>query len=57
MSSLRVLVERFCYEIGDEESSGEIVAEKRSPVLDRELDVAWMELNHRVQVLPAREYL
>ncbi len=44
MSSLRVLVERFCYEIGDEEHGGEIVAEKRNPLVDRELDAAWMDL-------------
>ena len=44
MLSLNVLVERFCFELEDAGADGLIVAEKRSPVLDRELDVAWLNL-------------
>jgi hypothetical protein len=44
MFSLDLLVERFCFEIGDVEAGGVIYAEKRSPVLDRELDIAWLNL-------------
>lgn len=43
MLSLDVLVERFCFEIGHV-GSGVIVAEKRDPTLDRELDIAWLNL-------------
>jgi hypothetical protein len=43
MLSLDVLVERFCFEIGHA-GSGVIVAEKRDPTLDRELDIAWLNL-------------
>lgn len=42
--SLDILVERFCAEIGDVEGGGEIVAEKRGPTLDRQLDLAWLNL-------------
>jgi hypothetical protein len=42
--SLDLLVERFCFEIGDIENGGIIYAEKRSPVLDRQLDIAWLNL-------------
>jgi hypothetical protein len=42
--SLHVLVERFCFEIGKVENGGLIVAEKRGSRLDRELDLAWLEL-------------
>ena len=48
--SLDVLVERFCYAIADDggpSDAGLICAERRSPVLDRELDLAW--LNIKVQ--------
>ncbi len=44
MLSLHVLVERFCFEIGPSAKQGVIIAEKRSPVLDRALDRAWTEL-------------
>jgi len=44
MLSLDILVERFCFELETSSTSGVIVAEKRSPVLDRELDVAWLNL-------------
>lgn len=42
--SLDVLVERFCFAIGDVPGGGVIVAEKRDPTLDRQLDVAWLSL-------------
>lgn len=42
--SLEVLVERFCYDIGSEVGGGLIKAERRSPVLDRGLEVAWANL-------------
>lgn len=42
--SLNVLVERFCFELGKVKDGGWIVAEKRGPELDRELDLAWLNL-------------
>jgi hypothetical protein len=42
--SLDILVERFCYEVGSRTGDGVIVAEKRNPTLDRELDLAWLNL-------------
>jgi hypothetical protein len=39
--SLDVLVERFCFEIGDVAGGGVIVAERREPTLDRQLRVWW----------------
>lgn len=47
MLSLHVLVERFCYEIGDVEQGGVIVVEKRGPVLDAQLELAWLDLKIR----------
>lgn len=44
MLSLDVLVERFCMEIGKVSGGGVIVAERRDPTLDRELDIAWLNL-------------
>lgn len=44
MLSLDVLVERFCMDVGDAARGGYIVAEKRDPVLDRGLDLAWLNL-------------
>lgn len=44
LMSLYVLVERFCFEIGNAENSGVIVAERRDPILDRELELAWLNL-------------
>lgn len=44
MLSLDVLVERFCMEIGNVAGGGVIVAERRDPTLDRELDIAWLNL-------------
>ena len=42
--SLDVLVERFCMEIGDVAGGGIIVAEKRGPTLDHQLELAWLNL-------------
>lgn len=42
--SLDVLVERFCFAIGKVSGGGVIVAEKRDPILDRELELAWLNL-------------
>jgi hypothetical protein len=42
--SLDVLVEQFCLDIGDVTGGGVVVAEKRDPILDRQLDVAWLNL-------------
>jgi hypothetical protein len=44
--SLNVLVERFCFEIEKENSStkGVIIAENRDPTLDRQLELAWLNL-------------
>lgn len=44
MLSLNVLVERFCYEIGDRVGGGCIIAECRSPDLDAQLNLAWQEI-------------
>ena len=42
--SLDVLVERFCLDVGKVAGGGVIVAEKRDPTLDRQLDLAWLNL-------------
>jgi len=44
MMSLDILVERFCFEIGDREAGGVIIAEKRGATLDHQLDLAWLNL-------------
>ena len=44
MLSLDVLVERFCFDIGRVSGGGVIVAEKRDPTLDRQLELAWLNL-------------
>jgi hypothetical protein len=44
MFSLNVLVERFCFELDYFDVLGTIIAEKRGPVFDRELDLAWLNL-------------
>jgi hypothetical protein len=44
MLSLDILVERFCLDVGNVTRGGIIVAEKRDPVLDRGLDLAWLNL-------------
>jgi hypothetical protein len=57
--SLDILVERFYFEIGDSPGGGIIYSEKRSPVLDRELDIAWLNLKiqgtRRVQAIKLNE--
>lgn len=47
MLSLNVLIERFCFEIGDQPDGGLVIAEKRDPTLDHQLELAW--LNLRIQ--------
>jgi hypothetical protein len=42
--SLDILVERFCFDIGKVGDGGLIVAEKRDPTLDHELELAWLNL-------------
>jgi len=42
--SLDVLVERFCLEIGDVPGGGSIIAERRGPTLDHQLELAWLNL-------------
>lgn len=42
--SLDIIVERFCFDVGKVSGGGLIVAEKRDPTLDRELDLAWLNL-------------
>lgn len=42
--SLDVLVERFCMEVGNRSGGGLIVAERRDPTLDHELELAWLNL-------------
>lgn len=42
--SLDILVERFCLEIGNVANGGIIIAERRNPTLDHELDLAWLNL-------------
>lgn len=44
MLSLDILVERFCMLVGDQEDAGIIVAEKRDNTLDRQLELAWLNL-------------
>lgn len=44
LMSLDILVERFCIDIGDVEDGGMIVAERRGPTLDHELELAWLNL-------------
>lgn len=44
MYSLEVLVEQFCFEIGDVPDGGFIYAEKRGDDLDEQLDKAWNKL-------------
>lgn len=44
MLSLDVLVERFCYDIGPTGETGYMIAERRDPTLDHQLDLAWLNL-------------
>ena len=43
MLSLDILVERFCFEVGNASKGGVIVAESRDPTLDRGLELGWFE--------------
>lgn len=43
-SGLAILIDRFCWELGDELDAGFGCAEKRNPGLDRELMAAWEAL-------------
>ena len=45
--SLVILVERFCFEVGNIHDGGAIVAEKREPSLDKSLELAWLDLKVR----------
>lgn len=45
--SLTILVERFCFEIGNQKNAGRIVAERRDPTLDKSLEIAWLDLRNR----------
>jgi hypothetical protein len=42
--SLDLLVERFAFEVGNVSDGGLIVAERRDPTLDHELELAWLNL-------------
>ena len=42
--SLDILVEIFCMEIKNITKSGIIIAERRNPTLDHQLDLAWLNL-------------
>lgn len=44
MLSLHVLVERFCFEIGNVAGGGIMLAERRNPTLDHELELAFLNL-------------
>ncbi|MGH2370028.1 MAG: DUF3800 domain-containing protein [Chloroflexota bacterium] len=45
--SLEILVERFCFEIGNNPDGGRMVVEQRDPTLDRQLMLAWETLKNR----------
>jgi Protein of unknown function (DUF3800) len=42
--SLDLLVERFCFDLRSSRQNGLIVAEQRDATLDRQLDLAWLNL-------------
>ena len=42
--SLDILVEIFCFDVGDLSNGGLIIAERREPTLDRSLELAWLNL-------------
>jgi hypothetical protein len=44
---LHALTDRFCFELGHQSPPGLIVAEKRGPALDHELEIAWLNLRIR----------
>ena len=52
---LRVLVEQLCHAVGDVAAGGRIVAERRGPELDRQIDLAWeaLQLQGAGEVTPA----
>ena len=53
--SLNVLVERFCFEL-DASEQGSIIAERRDPILDSQIELAWRNLNMRgTRFLTARQ--
>ncbi len=45
--ALTVLVERFCFRSGSDSERGRIVAERRTPQLDREVEMGWGYLRTR----------
>ena len=45
--SLGVLIEIFCFDIGNRGEGGVVVAERREPTLDRSLELAWSNLKAR----------
>jgi hypothetical protein len=47
MLSLHVLIERFCFEVGRTVGGGLVVAERRNPTLDHELELAFLNLRVR----------
>ena len=42
--SLDILVERFCFDVGNVSKGGVIISESREPNLDRGLELAWLNL-------------
>ncbi len=52
---VRVLVEQLCHAVGDTPAAARIVAERRGPALDRQLDLAWaaLQLQGAGSVTPA----
>ena len=44
---LEVLMEIFCFDVGDGSEGGIVVAESRDPTLDRGLELAWSNLKAR----------
>ncbi|MDB5355575.1 MAG: hypothetical protein JWN24_2028 [Phycisphaerales bacterium] len=56
MLSLNVLVERFCYEIGDVRDGGLMVAERRNSTLDQQLELAFLNLKIQgTKFMPAKK--
>ncbi|HET6440822.1 MAG TPA: DUF3800 domain-containing protein [Phycisphaerae bacterium] len=56
MLSLDVLVERFCFEVGEVADGGTIVAERRNPTLDNKLELAFLNLKIQgTQYVPASQ--
>lgn len=42
--SLDIVIERFCFEMGKSPAGGVVVAERRGATLDREIELAWLNL-------------